>query len=416
PATNRLTSGYYDTAGNMKSYITASQEYYYDPFGLTSRAVKGGEDWLYVYSADDARFWSYRTAGNGSYFTLRGLNREVLRETALHLGGNVFTDFVYGAGLLAKFEASGVRTDYLVDHLGTPRVATLPTGAVQRYYMYYPYGQEFNAPGTADTFRMRFTGHERDMLNTVSAADDSEYHHARNFSLITARYHSPDPVRGDIFAPQRWNLFSYVGGNPMKRVDPFGREWCNVTEKDDNGNDVVKTIWCEAINADGTRTHQGGAGGGGVNGGRHGPRARKEFCETVKRIRAPEGNDIGADVRSIRSARSAVAGTGVSELGGLAVLIGVAAWDTGMVGGIWNFKTHVERESPLFEPYANYGNYHFGAVAGALGFSLSTTLGFAGVVERWDGDGELGPAEYMYETPEDFNAIVVGWYAADCFN
>lgn len=422
PATNRLTgaSTAYDAAGNMTKYLTGTQEYYYDTFGQTYRTVKGSESWIYVYSADGERLWSYRTSGGaGSYFTLRGLGGEVLRETALHLGGNSFTDYVYGAGLIAKFDANGVRTDYHVDHLGTPRIAMNPNGTVQRYYMYYPYGQEFNAPATADTFRLRFTGHERDLLDTVNAADDNEYHHARNFSLITARYNSPDPVRGEIFSPQHWNLFSYVGGNPMNRTDPFGLDWCTVVQSDENGKQVTMTFWCEAYDVVGKappRGGVGGAGGGGVNGGRHGPWVRDEVCRVVKRMPKPEGNDLGGDLRTLRATRATVGETGLGGLGGFAALVGAAALDTGTVGGIWNFKTHVDERSPFFEPYATYGNYHFGAVARTLGIPLSATLMFAGVIERFDGDGEIGPAEYWYETEEDFHAIALGWYTADCFD
>jgi len=50
----------------------------------------------------------------------------------------------------------------------------------------------------------------RNLLNTASAADDSESHHARRFSLLTARYQSSDPLGGDLFSPQSLNLFAYV--------------------------------------------------------------------------------------------------------------------------------------------------------------------------------------------------------------
>jgi RHS repeat-associated protein len=312
PATNRLSVGStsYDDAGNMKSYLIGAQEYFYDALGQTFRTVKGGADWIYVYSADGERLWSYRVAGSGSYFTLRGLGGEVLRETALHLGGNSFTDFVYGAGLLAKFDASGARTDYHVDHLGTPRLAVNAAGAVQRYYMYYPYGQEFNAPATADTFRIRFTGHERDLLNTASAADDNEYHHARNFSLTTARYHSPDPVRGDAFAPQRWNLFSYVGGNPMNRIDPFGLDWCTVVQSDANGKQETRTFWCENMNIvdKGPLRPASGGGGGGVDGGRHGPWSLLDrllaLVDRVRRFRENcGGGSVGISVSGVAPVR-----------------------------------------------------------------------------------------------------------------
>jgi hypothetical protein len=60
--TNRLNSpgSSYDAAGNLKTWNGAAYEY--DRFNQMSRMTSGGEDWIYFYTADDERIWSYRAS------------------------------------------------------------------------------------------------------------------------------------------------------------------------------------------------------------------------------------------------------------------------------------------------------------------------------------------------------------------
>jgi len=106
-------------------------------------------------------------------------------------------------------------------------------------------------------------------LNTASAQDDSESHHARRFSLLTARYQSSDPLGGDLLAPQSLNLFSYVGGNPMNRIDPFGLDYiCGYTKgEDENGKEIDLPKWCNDITTVGKDPGRPPVGGGGGGGG-----------------------------------------------------------------------------------------------------------------------------------------------------
>jgi len=47
--------------------------------------------------------------------------------------------------------------------------------------------------------------------------------HARYFSPHLGRFMSTDPVAGNPAAPQTWNLYGYVLGNPVKYTDPRGQ-------------------------------------------------------------------------------------------------------------------------------------------------------------------------------------------------
>ncbi len=145
----------------------------------------------------------------------------MLRRHEAHLGWTVFTDAVWGAsGLVSTVGSSGVVKHWSTDELGTPRIGTGSTGAVVEAYSTYPYGEEIAPAGTTQPFR--FTGHERDLLNTSGVADDRDYMHQRSYLALLGRFTSVDPVNGFAQNPQSWNRYAYVLGGPLKYVDPLG--------------------------------------------------------------------------------------------------------------------------------------------------------------------------------------------------
>jgi RHS repeat-associated protein len=71
---------------------------------------------------------------------------------------------------------------------------------------------------------MAFTGHERDD-NGVGTTDDLDYMHARYYSALNGRFLSVDPgASARLGQPQSWNKYSYALGNPLRYVDPDGRQ------------------------------------------------------------------------------------------------------------------------------------------------------------------------------------------------
>jgi RHS repeat-associated protein len=60
-----------------------------------------------------------------------------------------------------------------------------------------------------------------------SMATGLDYFGARYFSGAQGRFTSPDPTfmtRQRVSDPQQWNLYSYTRNNPLKYIDPDGRE------------------------------------------------------------------------------------------------------------------------------------------------------------------------------------------------
>ncbi len=115
------------------------------------------------------------------------------------------------------------------DHLGSPRVNTNENGAVIARHDYRPYGEEIIGLGgrsttdkyVADDVRQGFTGY----LNDEETGLD--YAQARYYATYLGRFHSSDPIsisRRRVTNPQVLNMYAYCGNNPLKYVDPDGKE------------------------------------------------------------------------------------------------------------------------------------------------------------------------------------------------
>lgn len=220
-ATNHLTGGGYDAAGNLISWN--GNTYQYDAFSQLVHYTSGSEDWIYIYGPDDERLWSYRTAGNGSIWTLRDLDGQVLRQYDAHLGWTNYEDYIYRDGdLLANFLSSGQRRNFDLDHLGSVRLVTNLAGNQTGFHSYYPFGQELTALQEGD--RMKFAGQERDLASLAGDGDDLDDMHARHYNPLQGRFLSTDPVRGTANLPQSFNLYAYVRDNPLSLIDPDGLE------------------------------------------------------------------------------------------------------------------------------------------------------------------------------------------------
>ncbi|HEV7669329.1 MAG TPA: polymorphic toxin type 28 domain-containing protein [Thermoanaerobaculia bacterium] len=223
-ATNRLdVPSVYDTAGNLT--LWQSNTYEYDALNMMRRyRTAAGLEWADIYNVDDERVWTYKTGGTESRWFLRGFDSKVLREYTASSAWQVANDYIYrDSQLLASETPAGVR-HYHLDHLGTPRLVTDSLGTKKAFHAYYPFGQEATVVDQ-DAERMKFTGHERDLGNPASDADDLDYMHARFSEPLTGRFLSTDPSQGSqsLEKPQSWNRYTYALGNPLKFVDPDGK-------------------------------------------------------------------------------------------------------------------------------------------------------------------------------------------------
>jgi RHS repeat-associated protein len=228
-STNRLSAAGYDLAGNVTAWQGGA--YGYDPFD----SMRYAPNRVLIYGPGDERIWEFAYTNPSDVstwvetFTLRGLGGQVKREYRAAGGtgaGNwrVNRDHIHrGSELLAsELPQQAATYHYSLDHLGTPRLVTDQAANKIAQHTYYPYGEEATNP-SQDAERMKFTGHERD-FGGVGTTDDLDYMHARYCSPLTGRFMSLDAVNGKPRVPQSWNRYAYGRGNPLKFVDPDGRD------------------------------------------------------------------------------------------------------------------------------------------------------------------------------------------------
>jgi RHS repeat-associated protein len=244
PRTPKPTS--YDSATNR---INA-------PLGTVSYDTQGNQTklgpFILTYNGDDLVKSVMEPDQTNSYEKARyqydGEGRRVRKVTCSNSVSNC-TDseatakivFVYDAAgrlMMEDSTAAGTTgTEYnTADALGSIRLVTDGSGVPKRRYDYLPFGEEItqgingrsnlypvpNTTGASDGQAKKFTGKERD------AETGLDYFGARYLSSSQGRFASPDIPFIDQSEddPQSWNLYSYVGNNPLSNTDPTGMYKC----------------------------------------------------------------------------------------------------------------------------------------------------------------------------------------------
>jgi len=113
---------------------------------------------------------------------------------------------------IAKINDSGVYY-YHPDNLGSTSAVTDEAGEVEQTVSYLPFGEEFNSNPDS-----RFTGKEFDSDSGIY------YFGARYYSPLTGRFLNSDPAQDGA------NWYSYANNNPLKFLDPTGREATTIHE------------------------------------------------------------------------------------------------------------------------------------------------------------------------------------------
>ena len=205
----------YDAAGNQTLIQGFTRTY--DAEGrLATSALAGGATTTFSYDGEGRRVKMVQGGAAGHTLTMAfGVSGEVVAEK------DTAAPVVTGVRYVA------------VDHLGSTRMLLDGSGAAKECLDYFPYGEPLTVGRTdgcwtaADDSRLRFTGKERDSETGL------DYFGARYMSSAQGRFTSPDPVNHPaasknpaafLMNPQRWNGYSYVSNNPMRMVDPDGRE------------------------------------------------------------------------------------------------------------------------------------------------------------------------------------------------
>jgi RHS repeat-associated protein len=179
------------------------------------------------WSFDDA---GQLTAGNGASYLYDALGR---RQQKTDAGGTVRSFVFDGNSPFTEYSPGFTRatggfftyangTTYFnrTDNLGTPRLSTDYTGAVQRTegVLMGPFGDDF----TESLSTLDFTGYAGGFWDSENNGD---HFGAREYQKTHGSWLSPDPAglaAVNPWDPQTWNRYAYVGNNPVTYNDPSG--------------------------------------------------------------------------------------------------------------------------------------------------------------------------------------------------
>jgi RHS repeat-associated protein len=231
----------HDPAGQMveRSADGQSITFDYDSAGrLRRRAVAGGGDELYYYH-DDARWLAVERNGTGKVTMVRLW----VGDTEIHYscpGGNCSrkktrTDVRLGEQVVARLEdgAHGPREARVLHHDGLGHLLGVysfnAAGPHLHYdleaaFQYGPFGEILEASGSeAGDFTRRFNGKELDEESGLS------YYGYRYYDPLSLTWNRGDPMYRftpelAVDEPRRGNLYTFSLNNPVRYLDPDGRD------------------------------------------------------------------------------------------------------------------------------------------------------------------------------------------------
>jgi RHS repeat-associated protein len=156
------------------------------------------------------------------------VSARIRRATALRL-----TALAAAAALLTTPAAAQVVEYYHLDAIGNVRAVSNQAGDIIERHEYLPFGEEWCAGPPAGPCSSlppgqprRFTGKERDVESGL------DYFGARYYESTIGRFTTVDPVhtwQKNLVDPQRWNRYAYARNNPLRYVDPDGRQVAEMT-------------------------------------------------------------------------------------------------------------------------------------------------------------------------------------------
>ena len=270
---NRVSNWSYDNAGNLLS--DGSNNYLYDAenrlcavqqlppltgtFGYFY-AANGpliGLGSLTSFTCDLTKNGMLTGSGSLNNVYMAGPQGERLIETNGSFQLLHYNAFWEGKLLGTFAGTTEVQTNWhfaLNDWLGTKRVTTTSTGAPWTSTVSGPFGdyQSQTGPGS-DPSEEHFTGKVRDTNSNL------DYFGARYYNSNIGRFMTPDwsakPLDipyADLENPQSLNLYSYVRGNPLSKVDKDGHEI------DLTGTDQDKETELQRLAANASKTDKNG--------------------------------------------------------------------------------------------------------------------------------------------------------------
>jgi RHS repeat-associated protein len=236
PATNQVNSGItplpsYDANGNQKSSTglsSISWDAYAQPISVTPQsggAISGWYDALGRLVENDSG-----TSHTQFVFSPAGQKIAVVQASILAKG---FIPLPGGATAIYS-GTSGMPYIRHIDWLGSARLATTWSHAVQSKIAYAPFGETYNEAGTSSGDRS-FTGQDQGTVTSSGGMGIYDFMF-RKYDPSAGRWLSPDPAGWGAVnqaAPQSLDRYAYVMNNPLSLVDQYGWDGCNEDDETD---------------------------------------------------------------------------------------------------------------------------------------------------------------------------------------
>ena len=121
---------------------------------------------------------------------------------------------------------------YLKDHLGNNRVVVNASGIVEQVNHYYPYGGLMGESTNGDIQRYKYNGKDLDRMNGLDWYD----YGARHMDGI--RFTTMDPMAEKYYGI---SPYAYCAGNPIRLVDPNGKEKIDALNPNDRENQKISS-------------------------------------------------------------------------------------------------------------------------------------------------------------------------------
>lgn len=228
---NRITStGFsYDSAGNQLQNNTG-QSFVYDAAGRLAKVKNQSGTTLatYTYGASNKRLITQtgsETSTDKTYYIWEGdaVIVEYVEQTTATMP-KWSKNYIYLGGRLLATQAPNGTSEIVQyhhpDRLGTKLVTNnLDTTSFSQANL--PFGTALDAESTGTTNR-RFTSYDR------SGTTGLDYAVNRHYDPRQGRFTQVDPLgmaAASLADPQSLNMYSYVGNDPVNRVDPDGQFW-----------------------------------------------------------------------------------------------------------------------------------------------------------------------------------------------
>ncbi|MFT4223742.1 RHS repeat domain-containing protein [Dysgonomonas sp.] len=203
------------------------------PYELLIKNTEISGKVYYTYSALGAKLKAkYMKAQNLGYTPVTGtagdVNLDVIKTTD-YVGNLVYENdslkrVLVNGGYIEVTRVNGVNqyayNYYLTDHLGNNRVVVNVSGTPIQKNHYYPFGMAFAEGTTTEQGKQpyKYNGKELDQMHGLNLYDYS----ARYYEPAIGRFTMVDPHAENYYG---WSPYHYVGNNPMKYIDPNGKDW-----------------------------------------------------------------------------------------------------------------------------------------------------------------------------------------------